>query len=144
MQIENERIEVDGDAYELRPWGAEDGAKWQGIVMEHVLNLDLEALQSGDEGHGLQALRGVLQPFMREHWLAFWKTCVRYTGVVGKTEDGRQTVQPLDKIETTYMQRRANARFALMRAHFEAEFGDFFKRGLRDALADLAASGTAS
>jgi hypothetical protein len=141
MEMDKQRIEADGETYELSPWGSEDGAKWQGVIMEHVLNLDVAALKKNEdeEGAGMDALRNVLQPFIRDHWLDFWRVCVRHTNYVAVV-DGRETVQPLDRIEKQHMTRKANARFLIMRQHFEAEFGDFLRRGLRDALADLAAS----
>lgn len=119
--MEEKRITVDGSTYQLRPWDYKDGRRW-------LYRLFVALSGAVGSGGTAMAVANVLSAIDEPTFDAFAETCDKYTDLVSVGEDGRERIQPLKTVAAVHLRRRYFAMASLMRAHVEAEFGDFFER----------------
>jgi hypothetical protein len=131
--MEPKRIELDGVVYELRPWTYADGKKWAFRLVRAL------APAIGAHGTERDAIASVLDGIDEATLVAFSETCEGYTNLITHDDAGRELVRPLSKVAAVHMAGRYWAMAALMKAHAEAQFGDFFAR-----LGELFRSGAAA
>lgn len=120
--MDPKRITIDGDVYELRPWAYKDGQRWAFRLVR------LLAPAVGAHGSEREAIGAVLEQLDEATLVAFADACETYTSVVTHDEAGHELVRPLSKVAAVHMVGKYFALAALMKAHGEAQFGDFFGR----------------
>lgn len=128
---EARRIEVDDVAYRLRPWGYQDGRRWLFRLLSTI-----SGLQVG--GGDAAQLGAILNHFGEKNFEELVEVCERYTDLVQRSEDGRESIVPLAKVAKVHMRRRYVDLFMILRGHLEMEFTDFLAR-----LPELLAKGAA-
>lgn len=121
---EHPRITVDGSTYALRPWSYKDGRRWL-YRLVGVLASATHGLGGGTEA---AAIGAVLASVDEPTFEAFADTCEKYTDLIVHDEEGNERVQPLAKVASAHMRGRYVDMVAIMRAHVEAQYADFFSR----------------
>jgi hypothetical protein len=121
--IDEKRIECDGHTYRLRPWDYKDGQRW----LFRILTAAASGA-SGNLGSNVEAALSIVKQFDEETLAQLVETCERYTDLVSRDEQGRETVTQLATVRAAHMRRRYVTMVLLMKEHCTAEFGDFFAR----------------
>jgi hypothetical protein len=117
------RVEIGDETYALRGWSADDGDRW-------FFKLAQVALKArGVNGSEEAALFAVFDVVDADMFLQFRDVCIRYTDLIGRTEDGAETVRPLHQVKN-HMRGKYPELIALMKEHVTEQFADPFSRAV--------------
>lgn len=129
---ESVEVEIAGRTFRLRPWSPDDGDRWFFRIMRAALAL------MGDHASDNAALLALLTMVDEDTFIALRDVCLKYTDLIGKDEQGRETVILLAKNREP-LRGRYDELVALMREHVMARFAGPFLR----SAASLAGGGSA-
>lgn len=119
---EPKQIQVGDTTYELLPWSYPDGRKWFYRLLKAVAGAVDGSLQVNMAG-----LVAVLDAVDEAMFVALCEVIEKYTMVV-RDADGKTAKVQLSKVAGEHMRGRHFDLAALIKAHLEAEFSDFFDR----------------
>lgn len=118
MSTGDKRIEIKGTAYRLRPWAYEDGASW-------LFRLTQVAIGGmGQHASENAAIAAVLSKVTEKDFAELRAVCAKYTELVVRSDEGVEEFVQLK--ESVHLRGKYGAMVALLKAHIEAEFADFF------------------
>lgn len=119
--VEPIEVEIGERRFRLRPWSPDDGDRWFFRIMRVAVAL---MGNHADEGAAMVAL---LTTIDEDTFLALRDVCLKYTDLLGKDEQGRETVTLLAKNKEP-LRGRYDELVALMREHIVARFAGPFLR----------------
>jgi hypothetical protein len=119
---EGTRVTIDGLKLRLLPWGYDEGTRWSFRL------LTLAGRIKGAAGSDMQSARAIgamIATATETDFVDLRDAAVKYTELV-VDEAGREVFIPLKP--DVHLRGRTYVTVALMKAHVEAQFADFFAR----------------
>src|SRR5688500_10771390 len=116
-------IRIGDSTYRLRPWSYQDGRAW----LHRLVQMIASTLAGANPDEAAAAVGAGVKSIDAQMFVELCDVVERYTDVVSM-KDGKVAVVPLSKVATQYMRGRHFELVALIKAHLEAEYADFFGR----------------